>query len=176
MLDKLHGKDVDGKKLRALQQYDQFWQNFEVDVNERVETYQKEMLAIHRVKKNTIQFCMKELREEELGSEKRSIERIQEFESFRKHKLRDLIKMDQKLEYLADYENELLTRVDTLEDDLMGFEMSLQEALQTAVDKFKEKVNANIGDMKTKTQNFINFCADQASIFDQHLREYALEE
>lgn len=59
--------------------------------------------------------------------------------------------MDQKLEYLADYENELLTRVDTLEDDLMGFEMSLQEALQTAVDKFKEKVNANIGDMKTKT-------------------------
>jgi hypothetical protein len=42
----------------------------------------------------------------------------------------------------------------------MTFEMSLQDALQIAVDKFKEKVNANISEMKTKTQNFINFCAE----------------
>lgn len=103
---------------------------------------------------------MQELRNEELGSEKKSIKTIQDFESFRKHKMRDLNKMDQKLDYLPEYEHELLARVDKLEDDLMTFEMSLQDALQIAVDKFKEKVNANISEMKTKTQNFINFCAE----------------
>ena len=46
-------------------------------------------------------------------------------ESFRKHKMRDLNKMESKLDHLPDYENELLTRVDLLEDDLMTFEMSL---------------------------------------------------
>ena len=90
--------------------------------------------------------------------------------------MRDLNKMESKLDYLPDYENELLTRVDKLEDDLMTYEMSLQEALQIAVDKFKEKVQTNINEMKTKTQNFINFCAEQASTFDASLREYALEE
>ena len=84
----------------------------EVDVNERVESYQKEMLAIHRVKKNTVMFCMKELRNEELGSEKKSIQTIQVFESYRKHKMRDLDKIEQKLDYLTDYENDLLTHVD----------------------------------------------------------------
>ena len=84
----------------------------EVDVNERVESYQKEMLAIHKVKKNTIQFCMKELRNEELGSEKKSIQTIQAYESYRKHKMRDINKMESKLEYLPDYENDLLTHVD----------------------------------------------------------------
>jgi len=176
MLDKLHARDVDGQKLRALQQYDQFWQTLEADVNERVESYQKDMREIHRVKKNTVHFCMHALRNEELASEKKSIQTIQVFESFRKHKMRDLNKMESKLGYLPDYENELLTRVDKLEDDLMTFEMSLQDALQIAVDKFKEKVNANITDMKAKTQNFINFCAEQASIFAQNLHEYALEE
>ena len=83
------------------------------------------MLAIHRVKKNTIQFCMSELRNEELGSEKKSIKTIQEFESYRKHKMRDLNKMESKIDYLPAYENDLKAHVDKLEDDLMTYEMSL---------------------------------------------------
>ena len=81
--------------------------------------------------------------------------------------MRDLNKMESKLDYLPDYENELLAHVDKLEDDLMTFEMSLQDALQIAVDKFKDKVNANISEMKGKTQIFINFCAEKATEFAQ---------
>ena len=43
--------------------------------------------------------------------------------------MRDLNKMESKLDYLPDYENELLAHVDNIEDDLMAFEMSLQDAL-----------------------------------------------
>jgi len=68
---------------------------------------------------------MKELRDEELGSEKLSIETIQKFEGYRKHKMRDLDKYDSKLEYLSEYESDLLEHVKALEDDLMKFEMSL---------------------------------------------------
>jgi hypothetical protein len=87
------------------------------------------MKAIHRVKKNTTLYCMKELRTEELESEKKSIEMIQTFEGYRKHKMRDLNEYESKLEYLNEYETDLLKHVDKLEDGLMNFEMSLQEAL-----------------------------------------------
>ena len=83
------------------------------------------MKIIHRTKKNTIQYCMKELRDEELASEKKSIETIQKFEGYRKHKMRDLDKYDSKIEYLPEYEKDLLDHVDKLEDDLMKYEMSL---------------------------------------------------
>lgn len=68
---------------------------------------------------------MKELRDEELASEKKSIETIREFESYRKHKMRNLDQFDSKIEYLAEYEEDLLKHLDDLEDDLMKFEMSL---------------------------------------------------
>lgn len=69
MLDKIHSKDEDGKMLRTLQNYDQFWQTLDADIGDKVESYQKEMKAIHKVKKNAIQYCTKELRGEELASE-----------------------------------------------------------------------------------------------------------
>ena len=64
---------------------------------------------------------MKQLRDEELASEKKSIERIREFESYMKHKKRDLSAFESKLEYLNEYEADLLKKVDELEDDLMKF-------------------------------------------------------
>ena len=54
MLDKIHSKDEDGKMLRTLQNYDQFWQTLDADIGDKVESYQKEMKAIHKVKKNAI--------------------------------------------------------------------------------------------------------------------------
>ena len=140
MLDKLHARDLDGQKLRKLQQYENFWSTFEADVNEKVEGYQKDMKAIHKVKKNTIMFCMQALRSEELSSEKKSIESIRVFEGYRKHQMRNLEDMDSKTEHYQDYEDDLKEKVDNLENDLMTYEMSLQEALVIAVDKFKEKV------------------------------------
>ena len=92
------------------------------------------MKSFHRVKKNIIQYCMKELRDEELTSEKKSIIRIQEFERYRKHKMKDLHEYESKLGILDEYQDDLLSQVDKCEDDLMNYEMSLQEALQLAND------------------------------------------
>jgi hypothetical protein len=39
MLDKLHARDIDGQKLRKLQQFENFWSTFEADVNEKAEGY-----------------------------------------------------------------------------------------------------------------------------------------
>jgi len=83
------------------------------------------MKAIHKVKKNTIMFCMKELRAEELSSEKKSIESIQEFESYRKHKMRKLEDFESKTEHYHDFEEDLKEKMNKLEDDLMTYEMSL---------------------------------------------------
>ena len=104
------------------------------------------MKNLHKVKKNTILYCMKALRGEELMSEKKSIKIIQDFESYRKHKMRELHEHDSKAEYLDDFLADLIEKVNKLEDDLMIFEMSLQEALLIAVDKFKEKVLLSIGE------------------------------
>lgn len=54
--------------------------------------------------------------------------------------------------------------------------MSLQEALLIAVEKFREKVVANINEMKQKTINFIKYALEQAANFDQSIRDHALEE
>ena len=68
---------------------------------------------------------MKELRGEELSSEKKSIQTIQNFESYRKHKMRELNDLDSKAEYLDEFLADLLEKVNKLEEELMIFEMSL---------------------------------------------------
>ena len=54
-----------------------------------------------------------------------------------------------------DIEQELITAVENLEDDLMEIEMLLQSALQEGVLTFQEKLKLINGDMKTKTIQFI---------------------
>ena len=49
----------------------------------------------------------------------------------------------------------MLKAVEDLEEELMNIEMVLQDALQIATDKFKEKVTFIINDIRSKT---INFC------------------
>ena len=76
MLEKIHSKDEDGQKLRKLASFEQFWSTLDGDIEDKLQSYQKEMKAIHKVKKNAIQYCTKELRGEELASEQKSIVRI----------------------------------------------------------------------------------------------------
>ena len=47
--------------------------------------------------------------------------------------MRDLHEYESKVEYLKEYEEDLTAQVDKLEDDLMNFEVSLQEALSLSV-------------------------------------------
>lgn len=51
------------------------------------------------------------------------------------------------------FEEELLDEVDKLEDDLMGVEIKLSDALQISTGEFQEKIKKIIEDMKTKTGN-----------------------
>lgn len=130
-------------KLKILQNWDQPWQNLEVEVTEKTEIYQKSVKDIHRTKKNCIEFCMKELKAEELGSEKKSIELIGKFQSYKKHIMRELEDVDDKddkMQILKKYEDDINNKVNELESKLMEFEMTLQDALNRATETLKEKV------------------------------------
>lgn len=74
--------------------------------------------------------------------------------------MRDLHEYESKVEYLKEYEEDLNGQVDQLEDDLMNFEVSLQEALSLSVNTFEEKVLANINDQKQRTIQFIKFAIE----------------
>ena len=86
MIDRLLENDPENSmKLKILQNFDQVWQNLEVEVTEKTEIYQKSVKDIHKIKKNCIEYCMKALKKEELMSEKKSIELIGKFQSYKKH-------------------------------------------------------------------------------------------
>lgn len=71
------------------------------------------------------------MRESEKEAEKESIALMEKFKNLRKHKFR-LINQIQEKDEDADfdeYEDEMLEHIDKLEDDLMGVEMKLSEAL-----------------------------------------------
>jgi hypothetical protein len=70
----------------------------------------------------------------------------------------------------------MLKAVDDLEDELMTYEMVLQDALQVATDKFKEKINFIIQEIKIKTINFATLLREAFENFDLVFRTYALEE
>ena len=52
---------------------------------------------------------------------------------------------------LDEFEDELIDEISKLEDDLLGVEMKLSEALQTATSEFQDKIRKIIDDMRSKT-------------------------
>ena len=98
------------------------------------------MKSQHREKQQIIRYCSKVMRDEELQGEKKSIDLIREFQRLKKHKLRDLEDQDDKALITDDYEAELHTAIEGLEDNLMEIEMLLQSALQEGVISFQEKI------------------------------------
>jgi uncharacterized protein YlxW (UPF0749 family) len=86
---------------------------------------------------------MKELKQEELGSEKKSIDLIGKFQSYKKHIMRELEDVDDKddkMQILKKYEDDINNKVNDLESKLMEFEMTLQDALNRSTETLKEKV------------------------------------
>ena len=65
------------------------------------------------------------LRNSELDAERKSISKIQEYQSFRKHEIRDLNNQQDKEGQLDEYENRLKTKINDLEDHLLDIEMVL---------------------------------------------------
>lgn len=55
------------------------------------------MIRIYKLKFNIKEYCSKKLKEAELDAEKRSIELIRSYNSFKKHTLADLDKQEDKM-------------------------------------------------------------------------------
>jgi hypothetical protein len=125
--------------------------------------YQTEVKVQHRIKSDTIKYCERELRKEELQAEKKSIELIRDYQSLKKRQYRYMESLEDKAGEIDDYEKKMVKAVEDLEEELMNIEMVLQDALQIATDKFKEKVTFIINDIKAKT---INFCSSLKEAFD----------
>jgi hypothetical protein len=89
------------------------------------------MKARNKEKINTLIYCEQVLRDSEKEAEKESISMIEAFKRQRKNKFRQLDLLEERDEDvdLDDYEEELLKMIDHLEDDLLGVEMKLSEAL-----------------------------------------------
>lgn len=119
----------EAQKLKILSKFAEHWQQFEEACNDLTQKYQSEMRMLHRDKKHVIQYCSKAMRDEELLGEKKSIELIREFKRLFKHKKRYLEAQEDKSMIVDDIEQELITAVEVLEDNLMEIEMLLQMAL-----------------------------------------------
>ncbi len=83
---------------------------------------------------------------------------------------------EEDINVIEEHENTLKSTVETLEDDLMGVEMKLQDVLAQATSDFVGRVSKIIEEMKTKTGNFIKEVGDEAENFNSTLKEYAFKE
>ena len=157
MINKIIHDDEDSKMLMALPKFMEILDPFKNDIEESTGKYHSEMKLKHREKKNTLIYCEQVLREAEKEAEKESIQLIDKFKNFRKHKMRALQTHARRDDdaLIDKFERELIEEVERLEDELMGVEMKLSDALQQSTTDFQEKVKKIIEDMKTKTGAFI---------------------
>lgn len=133
------------------------------------------MKALHREKNNMIIYCQRVLSEAEVTAEDESIKLMQDYESYQKHKLRQ-VKEERKKDQcdFEKHEDEYIFTVDKLEDELMTVEMKLQDVLGQATMEYQGKVNKVIDEMKGKTSVFIKDVQEQASEFNVEFKEYAM--
>lgn len=66
--------------------------------------------------------------------------------------------------------------IETLEDELMGVELKLQEQLQVATTDFQERVKRVLEEMKNKTNIYIAEVNQEMDLFSVALKAYALQE
>lgn len=152
MVDKIMDEDDESVKLRSLQKFGEYFQQFESTIDDPTGKYQTEMKAHNKEKKRIYIYCEQILKEAEREAEQESIKLIQKFENLRKHKFREIQKQDDEAD-LDVYENDLMREIEILEDNLTGVEMKLQDTLSKSTQDFCERVKKLIDDMRQKTQN-----------------------
>ena len=173
MLQKILDANEEAQKLKVLGKFAEHWQQFEEACNDLTQKYQSEMKMQHREKQHVIKYCSKVMRDEELLGEKKSIDLIREFQRLKKHKLRYLEDQEDKAMIQDDIEQELITAVEGLEDNLMEIEMLLQMALQEGVSVFQEKIKLINAGMKEKTIQFHKEVGEHAEAFHENLKTHA---
>jgi SMC interacting uncharacterized protein involved in chromosome segregation len=100
---------------------------------------------------------------------------IDKFNTLRKHKFRRLfaIKEGEHFDYNS-FKKEMAKEIETLEDDLMGVELKLQEQLQVATSDFQERIKQVLTQMKDKTTAFFAEVNQEMELFSVSLKAYAL--
>jgi len=91
MIERIQDEEENAAKMKlAISKYNDQWSIFEQVVDEHTSKYQTTVKRSYKMKEQHIRYCKKQLREAELDAEKKSIELIQKFTSFRKHKMNTL--------------------------------------------------------------------------------------
>ena len=178
MLEKLLAKDKDALDYKQAlgRKFDDYYGPFEEAVIEPRQKYQQGIKQLYNKKDNTIQYCERELRKEQLAAEKRCIEEIKRFQKYRKRAKAEMTErqVEEKVDE-DEYGDMLKGELNQMETNLMDIEMCLKAVLLTATQQFKEKVNAINNDIRTKTDEFIQHVKELAETFNQDLKAYALE-
>lgn len=131
------------------------------------------MKVLHKEKKHVVEYCSMVMRDKELRGESNSVALIRDYQGLKKHKKRYLEEQEDKAIIMDDMEQELITAVETLEDELMEIEMLLQIALQEGVITFQEKTKIIITNMKEKTNAYHKEVSEQAELFHEEIKNHA---
>ena len=126
MIARIIKNDKESTAVSNLPKFLEILQPFDANIEENTAKFHGEMKVRNKEKMNTIAFCEQVLRNAEKQAEKDSIQFIDKFNTFRKHKFRRLfaIKEGEHFEY-GSFKKEMAKEIETLEDDLMGVELKL---------------------------------------------------
>ena len=179
MIARILREDVDSKLLSSMPKFAETLAPYDTNIEENTQKFQHEMKGRNKEKLNTIVNCEQVLRTSEKQAEKDSIALIDRFINLRKHaflkKLPEVVPEGMHIDY-AGFKKGLNSEIEVLEDDLMGVELKLQEALQVSTSDFQERVKKIIEDMKQKTGQYIKEVQDEMEQFSVALKVYALQE
>ena len=129
IFNKIIDLDFNTRDLKVVEKFNDFWHNTEEEMADATAKYQTEVKVQHRIKSDTIKYCERELRKEELLAEKKSIELIRDYQSLKKRQFRYMEALEDKAGEIDEYEKKMLKAVEDLEEELMNIEMVLQDAL-----------------------------------------------
>ena len=157
MLDKLMNKDKEGMNLRTAlgRKFDDYYSSFEEAVLEPIGKYQSVIKRLYGDKQNTIMYCERELKKEQLSAEKRCIDEIKAFQKYRKRESAKFEALGDERGEEDEYGDMLKSELKNLETRLMDIEMSLKAVLLLSTAGFREKVVLINNEIKTKTDEFI---------------------
>ena len=103
------------------------------------------MKRLYKQRVNDIAYCERELKRAAMNAEKECIQKIKEFQSYRKKMRRAMEAQDgDERGDEEEYGNALKAELEKLENSLMHTEMSLQQVLNSGTETFKDKLNQNL--------------------------------
>lgn len=128
-------------KLKGFRKLDELRNGLEGELDPIIQKYQADMKSHIKNRNIMIKFSLEKLANAERKAEEDSINTINEYQKFQKHKYRDLERMRSKEDMLIDlepHEKELLHKLGELKYVLLEIEIKLQSALKVAVDEFSK--------------------------------------